>query len=62
MCHIRTNSKPDIDFFKDSEFKSSLDAEMKRLQSIGLGSKRQAGPITSKKNCYGKNNVRTRRT
>jgi hypothetical protein len=32
---------PNIDFFADSRFsvfKSSLDAEMKRLQALGLGS------------------------
>ena len=50
MRHLRQNGQPDIDFFKDStfsEFKSTLDAEMKRLQSKGVGSKkRQAEPLT----------------
>ena len=48
--HVRSTSYPDLDLFQDSafaEFKSSLDAEMKRLQAKGLGSKhRQAEPIT----------------
>ena len=41
---------PDIDFFKDPEFadlKSSLDAEMKKIQSSGKGSiKKQAEPLS----------------
>ena len=49
MRHLRC-TKPDIDFFKDAEFssfRSSLDAEMKRLQSKGLGSNhKQAEPLT----------------
>ena len=43
-------SRPELDFFKDptfSEFRASLDAEMKRLQSAGIGSvKKQAKPLT----------------
>ena len=42
MRYLRQNGQPDIDFFKDpefAEFKSTLDAEMKRLQSKGAGSK-----------------------
>ena len=50
MRHLRTAGYPTIDFFKDkdfAEFKASLDSEMKRLQSKGLGSKRkQAEPFT----------------
>ena len=48
MRHIRHNcGRPEIDFFKDSRFRSSLDAEMKRLQSAGIGSvKKQAEPLT----------------
>ena len=50
MKYVGQNGQPDIDFFKDpvfGEFKSSLDAEMKRLQSKGVGSKkRQAEPLT----------------
>ncbi len=50
MRHMRCSTKPEIDFYKDSEisiFRSSLDAEMKRLQSKGLGSThKQAEPIT----------------
>ena len=42
---------PEIDFFKDAEFKSfvaSLNAEMKRLQSNGIGSThKQAEPINN---------------
>ena len=50
MRHIRHNcGRPEIDFFKDpefSDFRSSLDAEMKRLQSAGVGSvKKQAEPL-----------------
>jgi len=44
------NGKPAIDFFNDptfAEFKLNLDAEMKRLQKKGLGSKkRQAEPLS----------------
>ena len=51
MRHIRYNlGKPEIDFYKDpefSKFRISLDAEMKRLQSAGVGTmKRQAEPLT----------------
>ncbi len=50
MCHLRWNGHPDIDLFCDSDFadfKGTLDAEMKRLQSKGVGSKRrQAEPLT----------------
>lgn len=50
MRFIRNNGQPDVDFFRDpafGEFKSTLDAEMKRLQSQGIGSKkRQAEPLT----------------
>ena len=48
--HLRFHGKPEIDFFKDApfaEFRMSLDAEMKRLQRCGLGSKRKkAEPIS----------------
>ena len=50
MRHLRWKSNPSIDFFTDGDFidfKRSLDAEMKRLQSKGLGStKRQAEILT----------------
>ncbi len=50
MRHLRWNGQPSIDFFSDSDFtnfKASLDAEMKRLQSEGVGSKkRQAEVLT----------------
>ncbi len=50
MRHLRWTGKPQIDFFKDDEFadfRASLDAEMKRLQSQGIGSKkRQAEVLT----------------
>ena len=43
--------KPDLDIFKDqgfSEFRRTLDAEMKRLRSLGLGTTvKQAEPITN---------------
>ena len=38
MRYIRITFKADIDFFKDSEFAGFCGAEMKRLQSKGLGS------------------------
>ncbi|XP_064403277.1 zinc finger MYM-type protein 2-like [Halichondria panicea] len=51
MRYVRQQcEKPEIDFFKDPEFaqfRSSLDAEMKRLQATGLGSTRkQAEPLS----------------
>ena len=55
MRHMRCTTMPGIDFmelifFADTDFealRSSLDAEMKRLQSKGLGSThKQAEPIT----------------
>ena len=50
MRYLRLNGQPSIDFFSDSDFadfKASLDAEMKRLQSEGTGSKtRQAEVLT----------------
>ena len=50
MRYLRWNGKPGLDFFKDADFdkfRYSLDAEMKRLQSNGVGSKRrQAEPLT----------------
>ena len=51
MRHLRQNcGMPDIDFFKDPEFanlKSSLDAEMKKIQASGKGSiKKQAEPLS----------------
>ena len=50
MRHLRNNGQPNLDFFKDSmfaNFRMILDAEMKRLQGKGLGSKRkQAEPLS----------------
>ena len=50
MRHLQNNGQPDLEFFKDSMFASFrmiLDAEMKRLQGKGLGSKRkQAEPLS----------------
>ena len=50
MRHIRLNGKPHIDLFKSSNFtnfRASLDAEMKSLQRKGIGSrKRQAEILT----------------
>ena len=50
MRHVRNSKSCEIDFFKDPEFCSfrvSLDAEMKRLQSKGVGSvHKQAEPFT----------------
>ena len=50
MCYLRSESHPNIDFFRDasfSRFREVLDVEMKRLQKEGLGSKpRQAEPLS----------------
>ena len=51
MRHIPHDcGRPEVDFFKEpgfSDFRSSLDAEIKCLQSAGLGSeKKQAEPLT----------------
>ena len=48
MRYLRWNGQPSIDFFCDSDFadfKASLDAEMKRLQSEGTGSKTQQAEV-----------------
>ena len=49
MRFIRQNGKQRLNFFKDnifSDFRSSLDGEMKRLQSKGIGSScKQAEPL-----------------
>ena len=44
MRYLRQKGRLELNFFKDTsfaEFRLSLDAEMKRLQSNGLGSKRK---------------------
>ena len=50
MRYLRWNGQPSIDIFSDSDFadfKASLDAEMKRLQREGTGSKtRQSKVLT----------------
>ena len=50
MCYLWANNCPVIDIFKDSDFtklRATLDAEMKRLQVLGVGSKkRQTEPLT----------------
>ena len=50
MRYLQTNGMPQIDIFKDSgfsQFRMVLDAEMKRLQSAGIGAvHRKAEPIT----------------
>ena len=50
MRHVRQSGNPQVDFFCDSQFsgfRASLDAEMKRLQAEGVGSKRkQAETLT----------------
>ena len=48
MRHIRWNGKPHVDLFKDAkfaDFRATLDAEMKRLQSLGIGSKKKRAEI-----------------
>ena len=48
--YLRNNGHPSMDIFKDeifAEFRVTLDAEVKRLTAIGLGSKkRQAEPLS----------------
>ena len=42
---------PNIDFFKDpdfSEFRASLNAEMKRLQGDGIGSKKKLAEVLTR--------------
>ena len=50
MRFLRQSGQPQLDFFKEdvyAGFRSSLDGEMKRLQSKGIGSaSRQAEPLT----------------
>ena len=50
LCHLQESRRIEIDFFKDvafTEFRATLDGEMKRLQSLGIGAKkRQAEPLT----------------
>ena len=44
MCHLRWNGQPSLTFFTDSDFadfKGTLDAKMKRLQSARAGSKKR---------------------
>ena len=48
MRHLRWNGRPHIDFFKDPEFadfRLTLDAEMKHLQSQGEGSKKKQAEV-----------------
>ena len=50
MRHIRWNGQPSIDFFKGSEFsefRASLDSEMKRLQGLGIGTTKKQAEIIS---------------
>ena len=50
--HLRANHLPQLDIYSDAlfaNFRSTLDAEMKRLQQQGLGSKKKkAEPLTDK--------------
>ena len=51
MRHLRTNGKPFFDFIKNPEFadfRPSIDAEMKRLQAAGLGSKRKQAELLTR--------------
>ncbi len=48
MRHLRWAGMPETDLFCDAEiaeFRASLDAEMKRLQSQGVGSKRKQAEV-----------------
>ena len=51
LRHTRQAGHPEINIFKDtafSKFTATLDSEMKRLRSLGFGSKkRQAEPLTT---------------
>ena len=50
MRHLWQTGWHEIDIFKDpsfAEFRATLDSEMKKIQSLGIGSKeRQAEPLT----------------
>ena len=50
MRFLRQNGKPEVDLLKEqcyADFRSTLDAEMRRLKRAGMGSrKRQAEPLT----------------
>ena len=44
LCHLKENGRPEIDIFKDTnfaDFRATLDREIKRLQSLGLGTKKR---------------------
>ena len=48
MKYLRWNGKPEIDIFHNSnfvEFRASLDAEMKRLQGQGFGTRKKQAQI-----------------
>ena len=48
MRHLRWNGRPDIDFFRDArfaKFRQSLDSEMKRIQSLGIGTKKKQAEV-----------------
>ena len=50
MRFLRTNGKPErLDFFKDGEFRTVLDSEMKRLQGAGVGSVQKKAELISHK-------------
>ena len=51
MRQLRLSGHPNIDFFKDpdfSEFRASLDAEMKRLKGDGIGSKKKKAEVLTR--------------
>ena len=53
MRHIKGSGRLDVDFFSNNEFnglKLTLDAEMKRLQSEGIGAKRKQAEVTTEEN------------
>ena len=44
LRHLRQNGHPTLDIYKDSgftEFRTTLDAEMKRIQLKGIGTKKR---------------------
>ena len=61
MRHLRLTGNPQIDFFRDPEFsgfRASLDAEMKRLQGEGVGSKRKQADRGRREYTVGKGSPR----
>ena len=61
MRHLREYGRHELDIIKDpsfAEFRATLDTEMKRIQSLGIGTKKEASRapalLMEKRNCYGR--------